>query len=118
MNRQLLIDLRNALLDLPEDPKEAERLGFNVGIWEHCVYGVGTTLPSWQEAGLVLTPPIVPDIEYTPVKNARNILGLTIPQWHRVFYEPTKAVHDAHAAARRINRELNQVVVGRELKQV
>lgn len=102
MQRHLLLDLRSALADLAEiDWKSA---GFYMPYWAHnrlpqspllgcgtvcCAYGVGTTLPSWKEAGLSLQRDWYDHdtVVYTPPDNqdAQQTLGINTKQWTYIF---------------------------------
>ena len=115
VNKPLLTDLRDALLSLPEDPREAWTLGFDMRYWGRtptnaklgcgivcCAFTLGTALPSWKEAGLKLTS------KGQPEAFAREVLGLNIQQWEHIFHiTPYKGnYNDAHAVAARIGNVL------------
>lgn len=96
---QLLKDLQRELLDL--NSKDWDTLGFNMGYWARykrptspqlgcgtncCAYGLGTTLPSWQEAGLRLVYRSHHlTQEYVPSIGSANILGLSPQEWAFIF---------------------------------
>ena len=108
-NRELLLDLCDALTDLHETGNW-RAAGFNMGNWAKyklpetpllgcgtscCAYGLGTTLDSWRAAGLTLVPgtnkiwfpkggPFMEDGDEELV-----ILGLNLEQWNYIFM-PTK----------------------------
>jgi len=129
VNGRLLIDLRNALLALPEDPEEAKAMGFDRSYWATvkkpespglgcgtncCAYGLGTTLPSWKEAGLGLALVCPDPVYYKPSSpegtTPREVLGLSENQWLEIFgYEPTiegYCPNDPHIIADKLNHLL------------
>lgn len=99
MRTDLLNDLANALEELGKTDWKAA--GFNMYKWassipespelgcgtECCAYGLGTTLPSWKEAGLSLklSDALSPFYTYIPTDRAIEILGLSSNAWNRVF---------------------------------
>jgi len=133
----LLTDLRDALLSLPEDPKEAKALGFDRGYYAFgqkpkspklgdgsiCgAYGLGTTLPSWQAVGLGLklsqhsinNPHVKPFYMPSSLEGTtpREILGLSERQWDIIVEGPTGLLfqfHDAHDA-HAVARCINKVL--------
>lgn len=116
INRELMTAWAEALEEL--DEKDWERLGFNMKFWALatepktndlgccCAYGVGTTLPSWQDAGLNLIcrlNPLDPLPSWLPPPDAAAILGLSEAQWnwltdYRLY--PTAPVRPGDVAQR------------------
>lgn len=94
---KLLRDLKVALRRL--DSLDWRDRGFYMGSWAEgkrpetselscntvcCAYGVGTTLPSWEEAGLSLIQNS--DQNFVPCDNAQDLLGLSKEEWDFLFY--------------------------------
>lgn len=97
MNTELLTDWAEALEAL--HLTDWERAGFDMNYWALkgrprtpmlgcgtvcCAYGVGTTLPSWQEARLGFVLGDMPG-QWVPPGEALTILGLDKDQWDSII---------------------------------